>query len=83
MMDQIISANQSTFIKGRQLVDGVVAVNEIIDLTRKSRRECMIFKVDFNKAHDSVNWSFLHYMMRRLGFGARWRSWIKACVFLW
>jgi len=35
-------------------VDGVVAVNEIIDLARKSRRECLIFKVDFEKACDSV-----------------------------
>ncbi|MCI29558.1 RNA-directed DNA polymerase (Reverse transcriptase), partial [Trifolium medium] len=31
-MDKLISPNQSAFIKGRQLVDGVVAVNEIIDL---------------------------------------------------
>lgn len=55
VMDQLISANQSTFIKGWQLVDGVVAVNEIIDLARKSRRECLIFKVDFEKAYDSAS----------------------------
>ncbi|MCH82036.1 LINE-1 reverse transcriptase like [Trifolium medium] len=36
--------------KGRQLEDGVVAVNEIIDLAKKSRKECLIFKVDFEKA---------------------------------
>jgi len=39
VMDKLISSNQSAFIKGRQLVDGVVAVNEIIDLAKKSRKE--------------------------------------------
>ncbi|GAU48545.1 hypothetical protein TSUD_99510 [Trifolium subterraneum] len=35
VMDKLISPNQSAFIKGRQLVDGVVAVNEIIDIAEK------------------------------------------------
>jgi len=37
--------------------------------------------VDFEKAYDSVSWSFLEYMMQRLGFSDRWRNWIRACVF--
>ncbi|MCI32546.1 RNA-directed DNA polymerase (Reverse transcriptase), partial [Trifolium medium] len=80
-MDKLISRNQSAFIKGRHLVHEVVAVNEIIDLAKKSGQECLIFKVDFEKAYDSVSWSFLEYMMRRFGFGEKWRSWIRACVF--
>ena len=43
-------------------MDGVVVVNEIIDLARKSRRVCLIFKVDLEKAYDSVSWSFLDYV---------------------
>jgi hypothetical protein len=81
-MDKLISPNQSAFIKGRQLVDGVVAVNEIIDLARKEKRSCLIFKVDFEKTYDSVSWSYLDYMLVRFGFGVKWRSWIRACVFV-
>jgi len=62
-------------------VDGVVAVKEVIDVARKSKKECHIFKVDFEKAYDSVSWNFLEYMMVRLGFSGRWRSWIRACAF--
>jgi hypothetical protein len=40
----------------------------------------MIFKVGFEKAYDSVNWSFLVYVLRRFGFGEKWIKWIKACV---
>jgi hypothetical protein len=54
-MDKLISPNQSTFINGRQLLDGVVAINEIIDQAKKLRKECLIFKVDFEKAYDSVS----------------------------
>jgi hypothetical protein len=40
----------------------------------------MIFKVDFEKAYDSINWKFLEYLLERFGFGERWIGWIKACV---
>jgi hypothetical protein len=58
-----------------------VAINEIIDLAKKSRNECFIFKVDFEKAYDLVSWSFLDCMMIMFGFDGQWRGWIKACVF--
>jgi hypothetical protein len=61
-------------------VDNVVVVNEIIDYAKKSKKECMVLKVDFEKAYDSVDWGFLDYMLERFGFGDKWRAWMKACV---
>jgi hypothetical protein len=55
VIDKLISSNQSAFIEGRQLVDEVVAVNKIIDLAIESRKESLIFTVDFEKAYDSIN----------------------------
>jgi hypothetical protein len=80
VMDSIISKNQSAFIKGRHLVDSVVVANEVVDLAKRSKNDCLVFKVDFEKAYDSVSWSFLDYMLRRLGFGDKWRLWMKTCV---
>jgi hypothetical protein len=79
-MDKLISKNQSAFIKGRLLVDGVLVINEVVDLAKRTNVKCMIFKVDFKKAYDSVNWKFLVYMMKRFGFTDKWIDWIKACV---
>jgi hypothetical protein len=67
-MSSLVAHTQSAFIKGRNLVDGVLVVNEVVDLAKKSGKECLIFKVDFEKAYDSVEWSFLEYMLRRFGF---------------
>jgi hypothetical protein len=52
----------------------------VVDLARHSNKECVIFKIDFEKAYDSVSWSFLDYMLRRFGFGDKWRAWMKVCV---
>jgi hypothetical protein len=80
VMNSIISKNQSAFIKGRHLADGVVVANEVVDLAKRSKRECLVFKVDFEKAYDSVSWNFLDYMLRRVGFGEKWMAWMKTCV---
>jgi hypothetical protein len=55
VIGELIPNTQSAFIKGRQLVDGVLVVNEVIDYAKKSGKECVIFKVDFEKAYDSVD----------------------------
>ncbi|MCH80431.1 LINE-1 reverse transcriptase like [Trifolium medium] len=81
VIDSVIAPNQSTFIKGRNLVDGVLVVNEMVELAKKSKRECLIFKVDFEKAYNLVDWGFLEYMLQRCGFCEKWIGWIRVCVF--
>ncbi|MCH82386.1 LINE-1 reverse transcriptase like, partial [Trifolium medium] len=80
VIGNLIPKTQSAFLKGRQLVEGVVVVNEVIDFAKKAGKECLILKVDFEKAYDSVDWGFLDYMLDRFGFSVKWRSWMKACV---
>jgi hypothetical protein len=62
-MNSIIASTQLAFIKGRNLVDGGVVINEVIDMTKKTCKDCMIIKVDFEKTYHSVDWSFLDYML--------------------
>ncbi|GJX04072.1 RNA-directed DNA polymerase, eukaryota [Tanacetum coccineum] len=40
----------------------------------------ILAKVDFEMNFDSVNWNFLHDIMRQMGFGEKWRKWIDACL---
>lgn len=76
-----ILAEQTTFVSGRSISDGVVVVNEILDLVKRMKRECMVLKIDFGRAYDCVSWNFLRYLLRKLNFGDRWIVWIKALVF--
>lgn len=59
---------QLAFSPGRCILDVVVVANEFLDLVKRSKRECFMFKIDFEKAYDSVSWDFLDYMMNWLGF---------------
>lgn len=54
-MNKLNSINQSTFLKRRLLVDGVVVVIEVIDVVTRIKKTCLIFKVDFKKACDWPN----------------------------
>lgn len=55
VMKSVISTNQIAFLKGRNFLDGVVVINEIIEFSKKGGKSCMTFKVDFEKAYDSVS----------------------------
>ncbi|GKD02121.1 RNA-directed DNA polymerase, eukaryota [Tanacetum coccineum] len=76
----VISPNQAAFISGRQILDGILVANEIIRMASVEDTKLLIFKVDFEKAFDSVNWSFLLDTMGQMGFGPKWRRWIASCL---
>ncbi|GKV36996.1 hypothetical protein SLEP1_g45072 [Rubroshorea leprosula] len=52
VLDGIVGEQQMAFIRGRQLMDGVVVANEVIDDVKKKRKETFLFKIDFEKAYD-------------------------------
>ncbi|MCH95507.1 LINE-1 reverse transcriptase like, partial [Trifolium medium] len=80
VIGSVISEVQSAFIKDRQILDGILIANEVVDEARKYHKELLLFKVDFEKAYDSVDWSYLDTVMCKMSFSALWRKWIKECV---
>ncbi|GKA94146.1 RNA-directed DNA polymerase, eukaryota, partial [Tanacetum coccineum] len=80
VIGSLVSKEQSAFIRGRQILDGPMILSEVIDWCNQKKRKAMIFKVDFEKAYDSVRWDFLDMILYRFGFGDTWRGWIKGCL---
>lgn len=73
--DRIVNKSQSAFIKGRNILDGVVALHEIVHELRCSKRKGVILKLNFEKAYDKIHWNFLEEVMLRKGFsnvGLKW-----------
>ncbi|KAK1666249.1 hypothetical protein QYE76_054408 [Lolium multiflorum] len=63
-----ISLNQTAFIKGRNLLEGPLALIEIVHELRSKSLGGILLKLDFEKAYDRVNWEFLAEVLRCKGF---------------
>nr|GEX36318.1 RNA-directed DNA polymerase, eukaryota [Tanacetum cinerariifolium] len=59
ILGDIVSEVQSAFIAGRQILDGPFIPNEVLQWCKIKKKQSLIFKVDFEKAYDSVRWDFL------------------------
>lgn len=53
------------------MLDGVVALNEVVNLARASKNGCLVLMVDFHNEYDYVSWSFLDYIKNIFGFYER------------
>jgi len=56
----IIDEHQSTFMEGRQLLHSVVVASKAVEEAKRRNKSCLVFKVDYEKAYDSVSWDFLY-----------------------
>ena len=68
--NRVISPNQTAFIKGRFILDGALALQEIVHELKKKKLGGVSLKIDFEKAYDRVNGEFLTEVLRRKGFDA-------------
>jgi len=71
-LDQMITQNQSAFIKGRFILDNFMLVQHTTRYLHQQKQPHILLKLDITKAFDSVSWPFLLEVMQRLGFGPVW-----------
>ncbi|GJS69464.1 RNA-directed DNA polymerase, eukaryota [Tanacetum coccineum] len=76
----LISDVQSAFVTNRQILDGPFILSELLSWCKQKKFQSLIFKVDFEKAFDSIRWDYLDEVLLNFGFGSKWRGWIKGCL---
>ena len=57
-----------------------MVANEAVERYRKNGQSGVVFKIDFEKAYDYVEWDFLDLVLEKKGFGSLWRKWILGCL---
>ncbi|KAI3497002.1 hypothetical protein L1887_39382 [Cichorium endivia] len=66
VIGKIIGVEQSAYIENRNILDGPLIINELYTWAKKSKKKMFLFKVDFDKAFDSVNWGYLDSIMQQM-----------------
>ncbi|XP_071741046.1 uncharacterized protein [Rutidosis leptorrhynchoides] len=80
-LDDIVNINQSAFIPGCNIADNILLTQELMrnyHLNRGTPR--CAFKVDIQKAYDTIDWEFLHVTLICFGFPSKMVDWIMKCV---
>jgi hypothetical protein len=81
VVDRIIHKSQAAFLPGRNIMNNILALHEILHEAKGRRKEGIVLKVDFEKAYDKVHWGFLLQCLMMRGFCGKWCDWIKMVLF--
>ncbi|WVZ51703.1 hypothetical protein U9M48_002818, partial [Paspalum notatum var. saurae] len=65
--DKVVSLTQISFLRGRNILEGVVILHETVHELHRRKLSEVILKLDFEKAYDK-------------GFSSKWISWIQSFI---
>ena len=71
ILPKLIPENQGGFVKGRQILDNIILVQEAIHTSYKKKEKGMVIKMDLANAFDRVRHDFLFAVMRNFGFNQK------------
>jgi hypothetical protein len=77
---EAIGGNQTGFIKGRSILEGVLVLHEVIHELKRTKGKGLTMKIDFENVYDKVRWDFLETVMKGKGFPDKWISWVMQTV---
>ena len=65
----IINPDQTAFIADRFIGENTCLINDIIHQCKRENKEAFMVVVDFTRAFDTLEWSFIEYSLRQFNFG--------------
>ena len=75
-LPKLIHHNQVGYIKGRNIAENIRAIDDLLYQTDKLNIPGLVICVDFKKAFDSIDWTFLEETLTRFNFGPSFIRWI-------
>ena len=69
VLDIIICKDQTRFIKGRYIGENTHLIYDLMNYTEQNNIPGLLLLTDFEKAFDSLSWSFIQKVLKFLNFG--------------
>ncbi|GKB00051.1 RNA-directed DNA polymerase, eukaryota, reverse transcriptase zinc-binding domain protein [Tanacetum coccineum] len=81
VLGRLVHESQSAFIAGRRITDNILLARELFKgYNRKQKIKNVTFKIDLQKAYDTIDWNFLRVVLEQFGFPKMMVEWIIVCV---
>ena len=77
VMEKVIGRQQKAYSRKKNITSVLLNIINMIHSSKSSKRSSLIIAVDFRKAFDSLNHSFIDTCLEALNFGPSFRSWVK------
>ncbi|GJQ99422.1 RNA-directed DNA polymerase, eukaryota, reverse transcriptase zinc-binding domain protein [Tanacetum coccineum] len=80
-LDKLINKNQSAFIPRRLIQDNILLAQDLMHgYNRSGGPKRVAFKIDMQKAYDTVSWEFMENLLKLFGFHEKMVNWIMLCI---
>ena len=77
VLDNLINENQKGFIAGRFLGENVRLIYDVLFEAKKQNIPGLLLSIDFEKAFDTVSWSFISNVLDYFNFGNSIKKWVS------
>lgn len=79
---KIVDKGQNALIPGRDILDRVVVLHEVLHEMKKNDMPGtgILLKFDFDRPYDNVHWDFLEEVLVLKGFANKWIQWMKKAL---
>ena len=77
VLPRLIHSDQIGYIKGRFIGQNVRTIKDLMHYTKISNSTGYLLLVDFEKAFDSIEWTFMLKCLEHYNFGKNFRKWIE------
>ena len=77
VLPDIIHCDQTGYVKDRFIGETIRSIYDIMEITAEENIPGLLVFIDFKKAFDSVEWSFLYQCLEIFKFGPDFIRWVK------
>ena len=77
VLPSLINHDQTGFLKGRFIGENIRLIDCVIQYASEKNIPGLLLFIDFEKAFDSLEWTFILSTLRSFGFGTSLINWVK------
>ena len=77
VLSDLISKDQTGFMAGRYIGENIRIIYDLLYFTEEENKPGLLLLIDFEKAFDSVSWTFINNVLDFFNFGVSFKKWIN------